>query len=265
MGAAAPPATSPAAAQSREPAVASYRFVSDLESSSGIWVNPAATGFNTQIHAFGHITWDRPRNRGWRVGQYLIGLQSGVIGFGYRHDEFSSAEGEGFAQGDAYTVSVGHAVGQTGLGVSRTWRTVGDAEGSWEIGSVQRVSPELTLGVLWRDLGSPLVRGVVRPERLIGAATYSRANIRVALQLDYKLDGGDFNAFRFGVNFLLPAAVVALANAEWNGDGDFVGLTIGASILHRNIFGTAVAGTDSDLDVRTASAGARFAAPRQTR
>lgn len=243
-----------AAAQTREPEIIRYRFVSDT-TTAGLWVNPGVAGFNRRVKLIGHYTWNRPRDEGWTTGQYLIGLQSGVVGFGYRHDEFE-AEGE-FSQGDAYTVSVGHAGRRMGLGVSRTWRTVGPAEGSWEIGALLEASRLMDVGLVWRDIGTPEVRGTPRDSRLIGAATLTPPERRFTFsaQVDYSTASDDFRAFRIGATAEVLDVVDALATAEWDGDGDFLGLFIGLEVARRTGTAHGVVGFDSNGDARAASAG----------
>lgn len=240
--------------QTREPEIARYRFVSDA-ATAGLWVNPGASGFNRRVKLIGHYTWNRPREEGWTTAQYLVGLQSGVVGFGYRHDEF---DGDGpFSQGDAYTVSVGIADERTGLGLSRTWRTVGPTEGSWELGALARASDRVILGLVWRDIGSPEVRGVTRESRLLGAVTLAPPNGRFSLsaQADYRTGEGDFRAFRVGGAAAVLAVIDGLAVAEWDGDGDFLGLSLGVQIRQSTGTALGVVGLDSSGDARAASAG----------
>lgn len=240
--------------QTREPEIARYRFVSDA-ATAGLWVNPGASGFNRRVKLIGHYTWNRPREEGWTTAQYLVGLQSGVVGFGYRHDEF---DGDGpFSQGDAYTVSVGIADARTGLGLSRTWRTVGPTEGSWELGALARASDRVILGLVWRDIGSPDVRGVTRESRLLGAVTLAPPNGRFSLsaQADYRTGEGDFRAFRVGGAAAVLAVIDGLAVAEWDGDGDFLGLSLGVQIRQSTGAALGVVGLDSSGDARAASAG----------
>jgi hypothetical protein len=239
--------------QTREPEIARYRFVSDA-ATAGLWVNPGAAGFNRRVKLIGHYTWNRPREEGWTTAQYLVGLQSGVVGFGYRHDEFDDGP---FSQGDAYTVSVGIADARTGLGLSRTWRTVGPAEGSWELGALARASDRVTLGLVWRDIGSPEVREETRESRLLAAVTVAppKGRFSFSAQADYRTGGGGFRAFRIGGTAAVLEVMNGLAVAEWDGDGDFLGLSLGVQIRQTTGAAIGVVGLDSSGDARTASAG----------
>ena len=252
----------PSAAQDREPELQAYTFVSQAGFAGAIWDNPAAGGFNRMTRLVGAITFDRPEAGDWEAGQYSVGLQSGAISFGYRHDEFSGMEG--FAQGDAYTVAAGIGQGASAIGVSRTWRSVGPSDGSWEIGTIARSASGISAGFVWRDIGSPDVRGVRRRERLIGALTYRGQNspFAVSLQADYEKDGGRFRALRIGGNYLLAGTVNALALAQWDGDGDFDGFRIGALIRLGKTLGLGGAGLSAGGDARTASAGLAHETPK---
>ncbi len=249
------------AAQTRDPEVHAYRFVSETGNGAGLWLNPGAAGFNQPILLTGNVTFDRPQDDSWTTGQYYIGGQSGAIGFGYRHDEFSDPEG--FSQGDAYTLALGVAQGNDGLGVSRTWRTVGPAEGSWDIGAVHR-APKFSIGLVWRDIGSPDVRGVKRRSRLVSAFSVrpSETPTTVSIQVDYQLDGSEFRAFRFGGRIGLLQAVSALALAEWDGDGDFEGFRIGVVLRQGRATLSGGAGLSSGGDASTANLGASILSPR---
>lgn len=244
-----------AAGQTREPEPWTYVFVSEAYSKFGYWVNPGATGFGQPTRVSGYITFDRPEGDNWSVAQYTAGFQANVLAFGYRHDEFQDTIG--FSQGDAYMLSLGYERGGNGIGVSRTWRTVGDAAGSWDIGWVSQTRSGFAAALVWRDLGSPVVRGVVRRERLIGGITFRPVPVRFSgsLQADYQKDGGKFRAFRVGGSFRLAQAFDVSALAQWNGDGDFDGFRIGLVYTGRKATVAGGAGLNKEGDIRTGSAG----------
>jgi hypothetical protein len=252
-----------AAGQVREPEVQSYSFVSEAPNVYGFWVNPGATATGEPTRLAGHMTFDRPEGAGWSNAQYMLSLQAGPVAFGYRHDEFGAPGG--FSQGDAYTLALGLATGLYGLGVSRTWRTVGPTEGSWEIGWVARSESGVSGGLVWRDVGSPEVRNTVRHERLLGALTYrpGLSPFSLSLQADYRLDGGKLRALRIGGSLKLIRVLEALALAEWDGGGDFEGFRLGVIVRQQTTTLTAGAGLDSNGDARTASAGVVFDMPRR--
>jgi hypothetical protein len=144
--------------------------------------------------------------------------------------------------------------------VSRTWRAVGDAQGSWEIGYVNHATSGVSVGLVWSDIGSPTVRDTVRYERLIGALTYRppTATVSVSAQGDYRLDGGRFNGFRIGGSFMILGSLDTFALAEWDGEGDFVAFRLGATVGggRGKLFGGA--GLDSGGNARTTSAGLSY-------
>lgn len=252
-------------AQTRDPALHDYRFVSDLGYASGVWVNPAASGFSRRNQLLGHATWNRPEAQSWSLSQFLISLQWSIVGFGYRHDEFDELEG-GYSQGDAYTLSAGFASSRSGIGVSRIWRTVGPAEGSWEIGWLL-TSPQVTAGLVWRDIGSADVRGIRRRERLVGGLSYVAVpdRLRLSLQADFLTGDAEFDAFRIGGRYTLVRSTVgtirvldAMLLADWAGDGDFQGLAVGVMVRHEMGVAAGVGELDASGDLRGASLGADF-------
>lgn len=249
-------------AQIREPEMQAYRFVSENGRGAGIWLNPAAMGFNGRAtKVIGGITFDRPEDGSWSTGQYVIGIAGGPLGFGYRHDEF--AEIGGFAQGDAYTLAAGYASENQAVGVSRTWRTVGDNEGSWEIGGSTHGSV-FSSGVVWRDIGSPRVRGATRRERLLVALTVRPSETEAAFsaQGDYQLDGGRLRAVRLGGQFRMLETASFFALAEWDGDGDFEAFRLGGVLrLGSGVFDAGV-GLRAGGDAQTGTLGATFTGPQ---
>lgn len=255
-------AAASADAQIREPEMQAYRFVSENGRGAGIWVNPAAMGYSGRAtKLIGAITFDRPEDGSWGTAQYVIGLAGGPLGFGYRHDEFSDTTG--FAQADAYTLAAGYSSQNQGIGVSRTWRTVGDNEGSWEIGASAH-SSVFSSGVVWRDIGSPRVRGVTRRERLLAALTVrpSETETAFSVQGDYQLDGGRLRAVRLGGEIRMLEAASFFALAEWDGDGDFEAFRLGGVLrLGRTLFDGGV-GLSSGGDAQTGTLGATFAGPQ---
>ncbi len=214
----------------------------------------------------------RPEDRGWSLGQYLISLQWSIIGFGYRHDEFRELGGPN-SQGDAYTVSAGLATTRSGIGFSRTWRTVGETEGSWEIGWLLR-APQVSAGLVWRDIGSPEVRDTVRRERLVGAMSVATLpdQLLLSAQADFLTGDGDFDRFRVGGRYTFVRRgigairmIAATALAEWEGDGDFGGFAIGVMVRHGSGMAAGVTELDSGGDARGASLGVDFETMRQRR
>jgi hypothetical protein len=251
-----------AAAQVRAPEPQAYRFVTEIGGGSGLWVNPGGAGFNQMTRLLGNITFDRPEDGDWSTAQYMAGLQWKIAGFGYQHDDFAESEG-GYAQGDSYVLAVGFASGRNGFGVSRTWRNVGPADGSFEIGWLSYGASGVSIGLVWRDIGSPVVRDSTLYEHVVGGVTFrpSETRFSFSLQGEYQTDGSDFRAFRIGgaVGLLQNLAVQALG--EWNGEGDFKGFRLFMAMGHKLTVGTAGAGLDSGGDARTAHLGLSIDGP----
>jgi hypothetical protein len=252
---------SPLSGQTREPEVWSYSFISEPAKVGDFLVNPGATGVGQPSRLSGYLTFDRPEDQSWSTGQYMVGLQVKVLAFAYRHDEFPDTTG--YAQGDAYTLAFGWATAAMGIGGSRTWRTVGPAKGSWDLGWVARTSSGISAGLAWRDIGSPEVRGTTRHERLVAALTFrpSESRFSVSGQGDYRLDGGKFNVFRIGGSIRVIPSLDVMAQAEWNGDGDFEGFRIGGTFYRNTATVLGGAGLSQQGDARTATIGAAFDSP----
>ncbi|MDP2577884.1 MAG: hypothetical protein Q8W48_09260 [Candidatus Palauibacterales bacterium] len=252
----------PAAAQTRDPAVTEFRLVSDLLSTSSLWVNPAGLGFHTRRSSLmGNLTWDRPEDGDWSLGQYLIGVAADIVGFGYEHDEFQSGA---FSQGDAYTLALGVASRDAAIGVSRTWRTVGESQGSWVVG-FGFVKPTAAIGLVWRDIGSPTVRDTVRDKRLIGAVTAqpSRGPVILEAELDYNLKDKGLRVFRVGAGMTLKGKLRARGLLGWDGDGKFVGFVISGDLRLGKSTAWGAAGLDAGGDAGNGNLGLDFTHQRR--
>jgi hypothetical protein len=257
-------AATPAASQYRVPETQTFRFVSELGNAAGIYVNPGAAGFFTATLLTGNVTFDRPEGSSWKTGQYQVGLQWGPLIGGYSHDEYHDTTG--FAQGDAYTVGAGFAASGNGAGVTRTWRTVGDAESSWDAGYLFVSQVGLSLGVVWRDIGSPVVRDTVLDERVVGALSFrepQRDRFSLSLQVDYRTKESDFRAFRVGGGVKLADVVEILGQMQWDGEGNFDGFRVGLNVMGTSWMGTGVVGLESTGDVRRGHAGVSFLGQRR--
>ncbi len=143
---------------------------------------------------------------------------------------------------------------------------MGPAEGSWEIGWLL-ATPQVTTGLVWRDIGSPDVRGVRRPERVVGGLTYLAVpdRFRISLQADFLTGDGDFDAIRVGGRYTLVRRTLgairlldAMLLADWDGDGDFQGFAVGLMVRHGSGLAAGVAELDSGGDLRGASLGIDF-------
>lgn len=247
----------PASAQTRDPELDNYRLVSDLNHGMVMWVNPAGLGMTPRRSTLmGHVTWERPEDGDWGLAQYMVGFQARIVGFGYHHDEFS---GRGFSQGDAYTLAAGLGRANTSFGVSRTWYTVGETEGSWVLGA-GLTSQTAVVGVVWRDIGSPQVRDSVRAERLIAAVTVrpSASPLTVSGEIDYLLEGSDLRVFRIGGGWTFMEKLRAQALIGWDGDGDFQGFVISAQLRLDEATAVGAARLDAGGDAGSGSLGVEF-------
>lgn len=255
-------AATPAASQTRVPAPQTYRFASEVGNAAGIWVNPGAMGYFSATLLTGNISFDRPEGS-WEVGQYQIGVQWGPLGFGYTHDEFHDTTG--FGQADSYTLSAGFAANGNGAGAARTWRKVGDAEASWDIGYTFVSQAGVALALTWRDIGSPVVRDTVLDERVVGAVTFrepATQRFSVSAQVDYKIKEKDFRAFRVGGSLRPVDSVEIFLLAQWRGNGDFDGFSLGFYLMGKSAMGSGVVGLESNGDMRAANVGASFIGQR---
>ena len=226
MGAALISSAASAGAQTRDPEAMTFTLVSEYGPPIALFVNPAVVGIMRHRTSFmGQMTWDRPKDGKFKLGQYLAGLQAKMFGFGYQHDDF--APGHAFAQGDVYTVVMGGGRGNAGFGGSFTWRTVGDSDPSWVLGSGY-ATRTTSLGFVWRDIGSPVVRDTVRESRIISGLTVkpSEGRFTLSAELDYSTQRSKIRTLRFGGGLAAARKFRFQALLGWDGDGNFLGFLL---------------------------------------
>jgi hypothetical protein len=123
----------------------------------------------------------------------------------------------------------------------------------------------VSFGLTWRDIGSPVVRDTVLDERVVGAVTFREATtgrFSISAQAEYKTKLKEFRGFRVGGSLKPVDSVEILVLAQWGGDGDFDGFSLGFYLTDKSAMGWGVVGLESNGDIRTGNAGASFMGQR---
>ena len=152
----------PAAAQSIEPLAERTLLTLDARDERAVWANPAGLARSVQASVAGDLTVAREAGD-VRLAQFGAALSSRGLAFGWEHDRSA-----GGPTTDTYVLGLGLGDEVFSGGASHRWRAHG--QGSWDVGLRGRVRPWLDLSLVWREIGSPLVQGVVLRDRFVPGA-----------------------------------------------------------------------------------------------
>lgn len=196
----------PAAAQLYPAQAQRYLLTTDVQGERAVWVNPA--GLARVAPSLGaDLTADREAGA-LRLTQYGVAFLSRNLGLGWKRDRYP-----GGVAASSYAVGAGSGNDALSAGVVRRWNQGG--EGAWDLALRGRATPTLELSVVWRDLGSPLVRDSVYRSRLVPAAGLRLAGGRflAGVEGDVAPDFASVRQLRAGATLVLGAFTVSVRGA----------------------------------------------------
>ncbi len=220
-----------AAAQFSVAQPAAYLLTTDAADGRAIWVNPGALTRRQEASVGVHVSLDR-RAGGTELSEYGVTLASGPVGLGWQKHE--RADGYDY---NAYTAGLGVGDARISAGFARRWFNWADRNSSaWDVGVRYQPSPLLEAGVVWRDIGDPVIRDSIQKSVVVPGAAFTLlgGRLRVGGEADVVADGGGTSEIRAGSQLVLSRALSVrvrgtftadfggrdLAVAlEWNGPG----------------------------------------------
>lgn len=216
-----------------------YRLVAEADDADALWVNPAGLGMRSGFSLFSQRSQSDSDDLlfGSATSQRVWGARFGGLGLGYRHDEFPVPERTVRAQGDAYSIGLGVGREAVALGAAYTWHRVGPHASAWDLGALVRPASWLSVGVSWRDLGSPVVGGVRQDERVVAGLALRPFGTLLTATAESELDtrGGDAVQHRAGVRVLAPHGLEAFALLDFDRDVDLQNYSFGVRArLHKS-------------------------------
>jgi hypothetical protein len=252
-----------AAAQSFVPQPQVYLLTTDVADARALWVQPAGLGKSREASVSALLTGNRYAG-GYGIGQYGVTLASGVLAFGWQHDQVASG-----AKTNAFTVGLSGGTPVASVGFDRRWYSgTGTKDGSWDVGGRYLASRRLELSLVWRDISSPVVLGDTIYSTLVPGAALQLLRGRVHAGADWEVvtKGWRTGAVRLGATAVLPASLSLSLRAELNGrlrgNGIALGLTWGGRGARAAAFHSSVRAPDVD---RTGLWGAAISTPFQRR
>jgi hypothetical protein len=197
----------PAAAQLYPALAQRYLLTTDVRDERAIWVNPAGLARRIQASLAADVSMDRDAGA-LRVAQYGVSFMSRNLGFGWKRDRYPGGLG-------ASTYAVGAGLGDDvlGAGVLRRWNQGG--QGSWDLALRGHATGTIDLSLVWRDVGSPVVRDTVYRSRLVPAVGLRLAGGRflAGVEEDVAPSLGALGQVRAGATLALGPIVVSVRGA----------------------------------------------------
>jgi hypothetical protein len=156
-----------AAAQRYQAQPARYLLTTNVSDARALWVNPAGLMRGLEASLGGDATLDRTGGA-LRLAQFGLSVQSRNFAFGWSHNRYPG----GIAAND-YALALALGDEALSVGATRHWFRGGLNSGSWDAAVRARVTPTLDVSLVWRDIGSPVVRDTILhqwPTSIIPAA-----------------------------------------------------------------------------------------------
>lgn len=197
----------PAAAQLYPALAQRYLLTTDVRDERAVWVNPAGLARRSEASLAADLSGDRAGGT-LRVAQYGLSLMSRNLGLGWKRDRYPGGTG-------ASTYAVGAGMGDDVLsaGVLHRWNQGG--QGAWDLALRGGATGTIDLSLVWRDMGSPVVRDTVYRSRLVPAAELRLAGgrFRAGVEGDVSPGLGSLRQLRAGATLSLGPVVVSVRGA----------------------------------------------------
>jgi hypothetical protein len=197
----------PAAAQLYPPLAQRYLLTTDARDERAVWVNPAGLARRVEASLAADVSADRSAGS-LRVAQYGVSFMSRNLGFGWKRDRYPGGTGA-----STYAVGAGMGDDAFGAGVLRRWNH--GSQGSWDLALRGHATGTIDLSLVWRDVGSPLVRDTVYRSHLVPAAGLRLAGGRflAGVEEDVAPNLGSLGQVRAGATLALGPIVVSVRGA----------------------------------------------------
>lgn len=128
-------------------------FASAVHDARSLWVNPAGLGGRPVAALFAEIAGTKGAGDGWRVGQYSFALGSRNLAVGYRRDRFPDTTSRG-----TWKLAGAFSLTRWTWGAGVEFHSGGR---SWDVGLQYLPTSRLTVGIVMRNMGRPVVRDTV--------------------------------------------------------------------------------------------------------
>ncbi len=225
----------PAAAQLYQPLAERALLTTDARDERAVWVNPAGLARRLQASLAADATVERTGGDA-RLAQFGLALSSRSLAAGWEHDRYPGGTG-------ANTFVVGFGLGDEIFsgGVAHRWHQGG--QGGWDVALRGRTSDVLELSLVWRDIGSPVVRGAVLRDSFVPAAALHLLGGRVVAGVEGDVPGdlGRLTELRAGAGVAILPRVEVSCRGTFSRDPARRGLAVLVGVGSRRWRGSLVA------------------------
>jgi len=176
---------------------ARYLLTTNVSDARALWVNPAGLTRGLEASLGSDATLDRTGGA-LRLAQFGLSIQSRNLAFGWSHNRYPG----GFAAND-YALALALGDEALSVGATRHWFRGGLSTGSWDAAIRARVTPALDVSLVWRDIGSPIVRDIIFhewPTNIIPAAglLLFGGRLHASMEAQVEADLSDVRELRAG-------------------------------------------------------------------
>jgi hypothetical protein len=202
-----PPA---AGAQGYEALARRSLLTTDARDERAVWVNPAGLARRPQANLAADLTVDRNGGQ-TRLAQYGLTVSSRSFGLGWEHDRYPSG-----ATSNTYALALGLGDDTFSGGLTRRWNQGG--EGAWDVALRGWATPSLGVSLVWRNIGSPVVRDTVYRDTFVPATTLRLLGGRflAGAEADLSSGLGSVREIRAGLTITLLARLRVSGRAAFS-------------------------------------------------
>ena len=152
-------AAGPVAAQTLRPRSSDYLFVATVADVRATWLNPAGLGVVQEASVMGELVMDRPADGDARLGQWTAGFNSRGFSIAFQQSRFPDG-----TSSNIWHFGAGLGFTRGALGGTVAWFTgEGENDRAGDIGFYYLLASPLSVGVVVRNIGRPVVRDSVLP------------------------------------------------------------------------------------------------------
>lgn len=223
-----------AAGQAQPAEVQRYGFITVADDADALWTNPGALALRPGTGFVSDYVFDGSFRRN-AFRQLMAGFRLNGFAVGYRHDEFPEEERVLRAQADEYRLGIGVGSPAFALGGAFHWHRVGPRASAWDVGAIARPARWLSLGAVWRDIGSPEIGGVAFEDRVVPGVSLRPLGelATVSWQGEFGRASRTLLGHTIGARARLPAGIELFGHMDLDG-GRATGAAIGLRAVGPN-------------------------------
>lgn len=217
-----------AAAQLYPAQPARYLLTTDAADVRALWVNPAGLARRPEASIGGDATLDRTSGT-LRLSQVGLSLQSRNLAFGWSRNRYP-----GRSTASTYALGIGLGDEPLSVGLTRRWYRGGRSATAWDVAVRARATPVVDVSLVWRLIGSPVVRDTIlraRPASFVPAASLRLfdGRLRVGVEAEAETRLSRVRELRTGAAFGLGGGFELILRGDFSPSFDRRGFAVALS------------------------------------